>query len=53
MWPRSTSRDQLVAHAPRERKVGDPVAMKMSKLAPPNPELNAAKPMWADLDPGP
>ncbi len=37
--------DQLIAHAPRERKVGDPVAVKVAELAPAQAELDASEPV--------
>jgi hypothetical protein len=42
MRPSAACRDQLVAHATRERKVGDPVAVQMPELAPAEKELDTA-----------
>lgn len=43
-------RDQLVAHAARKRQIGDPVAVQMTQLAPPEPELDAAEAVRGSLD---
>ena len=51
MRPRAAGADQLVAHAPREGQVGDPVTVQMAELAAPDLELDAAKAMLsATLD---
>lgn len=48
--PRAALGDQFVADPPRERKVSDPVAVKMTELAPADPELDAAEPVRRSLN---
>jgi len=41
----ATLGDQFVAHAPREWKIGDAVAVEMAELTAPEPELDAPEPV--------
>src|SRR5580704_722503 len=45
--------DQLVAHAAREGKVGDPVAVEVTELAAADAEFDAAEPVRSGLHPRP
>lgn len=53
MWPRSALGDQLIAHATRERQIGDPVAVQVTELAAADAELDAAEAVRCGLDAGP
>ena len=53
MRPRTPGRDQLVPHPARERKIRDPVPMEVAELTSPQPELDPAETVRADLDPRP
>jgi hypothetical protein len=46
MWASATLGDQLVTDATRKGQVGDAVTVDMAELAPAEPELEAAEPVW-------
>jgi hypothetical protein len=45
MGPGTALGDQLVPDAPRERQVGDPIAVDVAELAPADSEFDPAEPM--------
>ncbi len=49
MRSRATFGHQLVADAPREGKVGNAIAVKMTELAAAEPELDSAEPVRRGL----
>jgi hypothetical protein len=49
----ATFGDQLVSDAPRERQVGDAVAVEMPELAPAEPELDPAESVRRGFHAGP
>ena len=53
MGPGTALGDQLVPDAPRERQVGDPIAVDVAELAPADSEFDPTESVRRSLDAGP
>jgi hypothetical protein len=49
MRPGTACRDQLIAHPPRKREVGDPIPVQMAELPPAQAKLDAPEPVRTDI----